>query len=69
MDGRILICLSCGSYRHLLDACPDSWEKVANRYGTRKHGLESVTGTKKGKRQISVREHKALEPDIDPKSG
>ena len=26
-DGKILKCLSCGSFRHWLDVCPDSWEK------------------------------------------
>ena len=28
-DGRPLTCKSCGSYRHLLPACPDSWENMA----------------------------------------
>ena len=27
-DGKILKCLSCGSFRHLLDDCPDSWENM-----------------------------------------
>ena len=27
-DGRTLTCKSCGSYRHLLPACPDSWENM-----------------------------------------
>lgn len=27
-DGRPLTCNSCGSYRHLLPACPDSWENM-----------------------------------------
>ena len=27
-DGKILKCLSCGSFRHLLDNCPDSWENM-----------------------------------------
>ena len=27
--GRTLTCKSCGSYRHLLPACPDSWENMA----------------------------------------
>ena len=25
LDGHVLKCHSCGSFRHLLDACPDSW--------------------------------------------
>ena len=28
-DGQIFICKSCGLFRHLLDACPDSWENMA----------------------------------------
>ena len=27
-DGSTLTCKSCGSYRHLLPACPDSWENM-----------------------------------------
>ena len=25
-DGRSLLCKACGSYRHLIKDCPDSWE-------------------------------------------
>ena len=28
-DGRTLTCKSCGPYRHLLPACPDSWKNMA----------------------------------------
>ena len=28
-DSRTLTCKSCGSYHHLLHACPDSWENMA----------------------------------------
>ena len=28
VDGRVLKCLSCGSFRHLLNDCPDSWEYI-----------------------------------------
>ncbi|KAH3782123.1 hypothetical protein DPMN_160034 [Dreissena polymorpha] len=28
-DGRTLTCRSCGSYRHLLNECPDSYENMA----------------------------------------
>ena len=27
-DGRTLVCKSCGSFRHLLPDCPDSWENM-----------------------------------------
>ena len=30
-DGEVLKCLSCGSYRHLLDHCPDSWENMMKK--------------------------------------
>ena len=33
-DDKILKCLSCGSFRHLLDDCPDSWENIAKNMGT-----------------------------------
>ena len=28
-DGRALTCKSCGSFRHMLPECPDSWENMA----------------------------------------
>lgn len=28
-DGNVLTCKSCGSYRHLMAACPHSWENMA----------------------------------------
>uniref|UniRef100_A0A2C9M991 Uncharacterized protein n=1 Tax=Biomphalaria glabrata TaxID=6526 RepID=A0A2C9M991_BIOGL len=28
-DGNVSRCLSCGSYRHLLSKCPDSWENLS----------------------------------------
>ena len=28
-DGRLLTCKSCGSFRHLVANCPDSWENLA----------------------------------------
>ena len=30
-DGKILLCNSCGSYRHLVAECQDSWENIAKR--------------------------------------
>ena len=30
-DGEVLKCLSCGSYRHLLDHCPVSWENMMKK--------------------------------------
>ena len=30
-DGKILMCNSCGSYRHLVAECQDSWENIAKR--------------------------------------
>ena len=27
-DGKTLLCLACGSYRHMLSDCPDSWENM-----------------------------------------
>ena len=30
-DGKILSCYSCGSYRHLVAECQDSWENIVKR--------------------------------------
>ena len=30
-DGKILLCYSCGSYRHLIAECPESWENIVKR--------------------------------------
>ena len=30
-DGKILLCYSCGSYRHLIAECLDSWENIVKR--------------------------------------
>ena len=30
-DGKIVLCHSCGSYRHLVAECQDSWENIAKR--------------------------------------
>ena len=27
-DGERLLCLACGSYRHMMTDCPHSWEKM-----------------------------------------
>ena len=29
---KTMLCNSCGSYRHLLAECPDSWENMENKY-------------------------------------
>ena len=31
LNGKILLYHSCGSYRHLVADCPDSWENVVNQ--------------------------------------
>ena len=30
LNGQILLCKSCGSYRHFVADCPDSWENMMN---------------------------------------
>ena len=30
-DGKLLLCNSCGSYRHLVAECQDSWENIVKR--------------------------------------
>ena len=31
LNGQILLCKSCGSYRHFVADCPDSWENRMKR--------------------------------------
>ena len=47
-DGYVLKCHSCGSFRHLLDACPDSWENMEKQSTGKEKNIESVNqGDKK----------------------
>ena len=40
-NGKTLLCYSCGSYRHLLSECPDSWENLKNKNNS-KRDLKSM---------------------------
>ena len=40
-DGKVLLCSSCGSYRHFVAQCPDSWENMEKRKSS-KHGVNST---------------------------
>ena len=31
-NGSVLTCIACGSFRHLLSDCPDSWENLEKAY-------------------------------------
>ena len=51
MDGKAMLCNYCGSYRHMMINCPDSWENMGNRdtkvniveqTGNYGHGSEQV---------------------------
>ena len=41
VDGKVLLCRSCGSYRHFVAQCPDSWENMEKRQSS-KHGVNST---------------------------
>ena len=43
-DGRYLTCKSCGSYRHLLADCPDSWENMTKVYTAEDEHVVLYTG-------------------------
>ena len=45
--GKTMLCNSCGSYRHLLAECPDSWENIENKYVSQKN-LKSMFPCVKG---------------------
>ena len=36
MNGKLLTCKSCGSYRHLVAECPDSWENMEKKNVSKK---------------------------------
>ena len=40
VDGKVLLCSSCASYRHLVAQCPDIWENMEKKY-VRKCGKDS----------------------------
>ena len=40
-NGKPLLCNSCGSYRHLLEECPDSWENM-EKNNVSKNDLNSI---------------------------
>ena len=40
-NGKPLLCNSCGSYRHLLEECPDSWENMEKK-NVSKNYLNSI---------------------------
>ena len=46
-NGKTMLCNSCGSYRHLLAECPDSWENMENKYVSQKD-LKSMFPCVKG---------------------
>ena len=43
-DGRYLTCKSCGSYKHLLVDCPDSWENMTKVYTAEDEHVVLYTG-------------------------
>ena len=48
LGGYVLKCHSCGSFRHLLDVCPDSWENMEKQSTGKEKNIQSVNqGDKK----------------------
>ena len=45
-NGRLFLCKSCGSYRHLIADCPDSWENMNNLKGNEIRNNQLVLFTK-----------------------
>ena len=43
-DGIYLTCKSCGSYKHLLADCPDSWENMTKVYTAEDEHVVLYTG-------------------------
>ena len=51
MNGKLLKCKSCGSYRHLVAECPDSWENMEKNTSETKHYY--VLNQKNSEKRIS----------------
>ncbi|ESO92708.1 hypothetical protein LOTGIDRAFT_175654 [Lottia gigantea] len=45
-NGKIMTCKSCGSFRHLIAQCPDSWENLARVNVTNEENVVLWTGNK-----------------------
>ena len=54
-DGKILTCRSCGSFRHLVAKCPDSWENLSKVHITEdEHSAEhAVLFTRYHEKEVS----------------
>ena len=50
-DGRPLLCRACGSYQHLVAACPDSWENQSPENVLQTEQGEDGSVCRKGKQQ------------------
>ena len=56
-DGQIFTCKSCGLFRHLLDACPDSWENMAkNNTEVKPLNQDGAEKTLRAKTQLKLGE-------------
>ena len=48
-DGKTLICKACGSYRHLMWECPDSWENLRKVHVVEDENVVLFTGYNKAR--------------------
>ena len=53
---RVLLCSSCGSYRHLVAECPDSWENMKKM---RAHEGDTKCGDRGNRNNITGKELRA----------
>ena len=58
-NGKILLCYSCGSYRHLVAECEDSWENMVKRK-VRESNVKSRDQFEKDK--LKDKENRSMEP-------
>ena len=40
--GQPLLCISCGSYRHMLNSCPDSWKNSLKKRNEKSYYTENT---------------------------
>ena len=61
---KLLLCRSCGSYRHLLADCPDSWENNAKRKATKEKLIKPLNQSNKEKIRCTEESGSQTKPEM-----
>ena len=63
--GKTLLCRSCGSYRHLLNDCPGSWESFEKKKASVDKQMREIVQSNKEKVRCSEEPEGVTEPEIE----